>query len=145
MLKHFICLTVVLLSGFFSKAQTTEDSVKKVVVNLFKAALDADSAAVMDCFWPEAIVQSITPDKIRFEPAASIASAFGKLKKGQLDERIEFGAVHIDSYLASVWTPYRLYVDGKFIHCGADSFQIVKRKGVWKISHLIDTRRKNCD
>ena len=145
MRKFYICLIVSLLSGFFSQAQTTEDSVKQVVNNLFKAALNADSAAVMDCFWPEAVLQTITTDKIRYEGPESIASAFGKLKKGMLDERIQFGAIHIDSELASVWTPYRLYVNGKFIHCGADSFQLVKRKGVWKISHLIDTRRKNCD
>lgn len=145
MRKFHICLIVSLLSGFFSQAQTTEDSVKQVVTNLFKAALEADSAAVMNCFWPEAVVQSITPEKIISDAPEKIASAFGKLKKGMLDERLEFGAVHIDSYLASVWTPYHLYVNGKFIHCGADSFQLVKRNGIWKISHLIDTRRKNCD
>lgn len=144
-MKNVICLTALLLSGFFSKAQTAEDSVKQVVTKLFKAALDADSASVMDCFWPEAIVQTVLPDQIKNEGPNAIASAYGKLKKGQLDEQIVFKSIHTDSYLASVWTPYRLYVNGKFIHCGADSFQLIRRNGVWKISHLIDTRRKNCD
>lgn len=145
MYKYFLSLLVFLLSGFFTKAQTTEDSIKQVVSQLFKAALEADSAAVSACFWPDAVIQSVGPNNIRAEDAPALASAFGKLKKGQLDERIVFRAIQIDSYLASVWTPYRLYVNGKFIHCGADSFQLIKRNGIWKIAHLIDTRRKDCD
>lgn len=144
-MKHFISLTVLLLSGFFSNAQTTQDSVKQVVIQLFKAAYDADSASVMECFWSDAIVQTPLKDRIKNDGPSIIASAFGKLRKGQLDEKIVFEFVHIDSYLASVWTPYRLYVDGKFIHCGVDSFQLIRKNGSWKISHLIDTRRKNCD
>lgn len=34
---------------------------------------------------------------------------------------------------------------GKFIHCGANSFQLARLSGEWKIVHLIDTRRKDCN
>ncbi|MEY3436938.1 MAG: hypothetical protein ACK4V4_04030 [Sphingobacteriales bacterium] len=145
MRKYVVCLPIFLFAATISNAQTAEDSVKQVISNLFKAAFEADSLAVVSCFWDQAIIQSPNVTNIKNESPNSLASTFGKLRKGQLDERIEFGFIHIDRYLASVWTPYRLYIDGKFIHCGVDSFQLIRRNGVWKISHLIDTRRKDCD
>lgn len=129
----------------FSFAQSAEDSVKQVVTGLFKAAYEADSAAVITFFWPDAAVHTVLPGRLRLEKPEQLASAFGRLRKGQLDEQIRFGSIHIDAYLASVWIPYRLYFDGKFIHCGVDAIQLVRINGLWKIAHLIDTRRKDCD
>jgi hypothetical protein len=106
---------------------------------------DADSAGVMHVFAAEAVIHGITKTGVKAEKVEEFGSSMNRLKKGQLDERIEFGAVHIDANMASVWTPYRLFFDGKFIHCGADSFQLVRIGGDWKIVYLIDTRRKNCD
>jgi len=50
--------------------------------------------------------------------------------------------VKIDGPLAIVWTPYKFYFNGKFSHCGVNSFQLVRFNGVWKIQYLIDTRRR---
>jgi hypothetical protein len=41
-----------------------------------------------------------------------------------------------------VWTPYRFIFNGKFSHCGVNSFTLVKLNGEWKINYVIDTRRK---
>jgi hypothetical protein len=60
----------------------------------------------------------------------------------QLDERILDYHIQIDGNLASVWTPYRFYVNENFSHCGVNSFQLVKMKEGWKIVYIIDTRRK---
>ncbi len=128
-----------------ASAQSPEDSVKQVVNSLFKAMNDADSAGVVHLFANTAVLQTIGRDKVMKDGYETFGASIGKLKKGQLDERISFGGIHIDGSLASVWTPYRLYFDGKFIHCGANSFQLVRLSGEWKIAHLIDTRRKDCD
>ncbi|MFP3594978.1 hypothetical protein SB689_23835, partial [Chryseobacterium sp. SIMBA_038] len=62
-----------------------------------------------------------------------------------LEERIIIEAIHTDGNLASVFTPYSFYLKGKFSHCGANSFQLVKQNEEWKIQYIIDTRRKdNC-
>ena len=42
------------------------------------------------------------------------------------DERIKFEAIHAEKSLASVWTPYSFYINGKRSHCGTNSFQLVK-------------------
>jgi hypothetical protein len=106
---------------------------------------EADSAGVVNVFAGGAVIHGITKTGVKAEKVEEFGASMKRLKKGQLDERIEFGAVHIDANMASVWTPYRLYFDGKFIHCGADSFQLVRTDGEWKIVYLIDTRRKDCD
>ncbi|HLO82956.1 MAG TPA: nuclear transport factor 2 family protein [Chitinophagaceae bacterium] len=140
-----IFLMLFLMAACHGFAQSTEDSVKATVNRLFKAMNDADSAGVVNVFAQDAVIHSMGKTAVKGEKVEEFGSSIKKLKKGQLDERIEFGAVHIDANLASVWTPYRLYFDGKFIHCGADSFQLVRFGGEWKISYLIDTRRKDCD
>lgn len=53
--------------------------------------------------------------------------------------------IKIDGNLASVWTPYEFYLNGKFSHCGANSFQLFNNNGTWQIIYLIDMRRRtNC-
>lgn len=58
------------------------------------------------------------------------------------DERITFERIMVDGALASVWTPYRFYLNEKFSHCGVNSFQLMKSPAGWKIIYLVDTRRK---
>jgi hypothetical protein len=64
------------------------------------------------------------------------------LPKGAADEQIVFETVKVDDDLAMVWTPYRFIFNGKFSHCGVNSFTLVKLNGEWKINYVIDTRRK---
>lgn len=142
-MKNVFIIVFTMLSAIAS-AQSAEDSVKQTINKLFLGMKSADSTTVVSVFAPGAVLQTISKDGIRPEKFQEFGATIGKLKKGQLDERISFGAIHIDGPLASVWTPYRLYFDGKFIHCGVNSFQVVRTGGEWKIAHLIDTRRKDC-
>lgn len=140
-----VFLIVMLLVARSVSAQTSGDSVKNVINDLFKAMYNADSAGVVNVFAPGAVIHGLGKAGVKPEKVEEFGSSMKRLKKGQLDERIEFEAIHIDANLAAVWTPYRLYFDGKFMHCGADSFQLIRIDGAWKIVYLIDTRRKDCD
>jgi hypothetical protein len=136
--------------AFFSvsvNAQSAEDSVKATVNNLFTAMKNADTILLKSTFADAAILQTITRNKegetiVRTEEVKGFIDFVGKQPKGDADERITFGSIKIDGTLASVWTPYNFYAGGKFSHCGANSFQLVKIKGEWKIQYLIDTRRR---
>ena len=146
MRKIQISLTLIFIS-LISHAQTAEDSVKAVVNNLFTAMKNADTVLLKSTFADGAIFQTISRDKegntvVRTDAVQGFVDLIGKQKKDDLDERITFGTVKIDADLASVWTPYHFYAGGKFSHCGANSFQIVRIKGLWKIQYLIDTRRR---
>ena len=46
--------------------------------------------------------------------------------------------------LATVWVPFRFYLDGKFSHCGVNQFTLFWNGNQWKIIHLIDTS-DTCD
>lgn len=59
----------------------------------------------------------------------------------KLDERLWDEEVRVNGNLATVWTPYALYVDGAFSHCGVDAFQLGKTPDGWKILQITDTRQ----
>ena len=146
-MKKILFLLTFILVSVFAKSQTTEDSVKATVNNLFIGMQNADTLLLKSTFADGAIFQTIARYKegntiVRTETVQGFIDYVGKQTKGETDERIAFGSIKIDGALASVWTPYDFYVGGKFIHCGANSFQLVKIKGAWKIQYLIDTRRK---
>mgnify|MGYP002789519650 CR=1 FL=1 len=128
-------------------AQTTEDSVKAAITGMFQAMKNADSIGLQQSFSPTAVMQTISRNKegetvVRTESVSAFSSSINRLSKGDADERITFGAVHIDGPMASVWTPYEFYYKGNFSHCGVNSFQLVRHNGIWKIQYIIDTRRK---
>ena len=148
--KSYNCvltLYLTILVGLNATAQSTEDSVKTVVNNMFAAMKNADSVGLKNVFSEWAVLQTISRTKegataVRTENINDFASFVGKSTKGDADERITFGAIHIDGALASVWTPYQFYYKGNFSHCGVNSFQLVRINGVWKVQYIIDTRRK---
>ncbi len=139
-----VFLTVTLLNT--GASQTTEDSVKAVVNKMFAAMKNADSVDLKNAFSEWAVLQTINNQNgetiVRTDAINEFVLFVGKTNKGDADERISFGAIHIDGPLASVWTPYQFYYKGNFSHCGVNSFQLIRVKGEWKIQYIIDTRRK---
>lgn len=133
------------------KAQQEEVAVKVVIQRLFDGMRAGDSVAILSVFTPKAIMQTITIDKegkttIQEDAVTNFVSSIGRLPKGAADEQIVFETVKVDDDLAMVWTPYRFIFNGKFSHCGVNSFTLVKLNGEWKINYVIDTRRKhNCN
>jgi len=144
------CFWVTLTSLFFTfyvNAQSAEDSVKAVVNTLFTGMKNADAVLLKSVFADSAVLQTISRTKegktiVRTENVSEFADFVGKLKKDSADERIQFETIKINGPLAIVWTPYNFYLNGKFSHCGVNSFQLVRFDGVWKIQYLIDTRRR---
>ena len=73
------------------------------------------------------------------QPAARASSIEEYLKglpsrKAEYRERMWNPEVRVHGPIASVWTPYDFWVDGKFSHCGVDVFDLVKTPEGWKIS-----------
>jgi hypothetical protein len=146
-MKCFLVLLTSLVFSIATRAQSTEDSVKTVVNNLFAAMRNADAALLRSAFSDSAVLQTITRNKdgkmlVATEKVNEFADFVSNLKKDSADERIQFETIKIDGPLAIVWTPYHFYHNGKFSHCGVNSFQLVRFDGIWKIQYLIDTRRR---
>jgi len=144
------CILILLTFLNFSSliyAQSAEDSVKTVINSLFAGMKNGNAAQVKAVFSDSAILQTITRNKegrmiVVTDKLDDFVSLVGSLKKDSADERIVFEAIKIDGPLAIAWTPYNFFYNGKFDHCGANSFQLVRFDGTWKIQYLIDTRRR---
>lgn len=108
---------------------------------------NADQSLFKTVFSDNAILQTITSDKegktiVTSESVLEFGDFIAKVKKDSADERISFETIKIDGPLAIAWTPYHFYFNGKFSHCGVNSFQLVRINGEWKIQYIIDTRRR---
>lgn len=146
-MRRFLLLLTLWGVSMTTFAQSAEDSVKQVVNTLFAAMKNADAASLRSVFADSAILQTITHDKggktgIRNEEVGEFVEFVGKQQKDAADERITFETIRIDGPLAIAWTPYQFYYQGKFSHCGVNSFQLIRFDGGWKIQYLVDTRRK---
>ena len=66
-------------------------------------------------------------------------------RKAEYRERMWSPEVRVHGPIASVWTPYDFWVDGKFSHCGVDVFDLVKTPEGWRISGGVYTvERTGC-
>lgn len=140
----FLLLCILPIFGF---SQTSEEDLVKVSINgLFDGMKTSDSIKITKAFSKNAVLQTITKNgEVKNENIKDFAISISQAAKGSLEERINFSNILIDGNLASVWTPYEFYYQGKFSHCGVNSFQLVKSNNEWKIQYIIDTRRKdNC-
>jgi Putative lumazine-binding len=146
MRKNIIFLFV-LFSILNIKAQTAEDSVKMTINHFFEGMKKSDTTLIKSTMMESIVFQTITKNKegetiVRTENVTAFLTSIATPRKEVADERITFETIKIDANLASVWTPYKFYMGEKFSHCGANSFQLVRQNGVWKIQYIIDTRRK---
>ncbi|WP_312902398.1 nuclear transport factor 2 family protein [Chryseobacterium taichungense] len=134
----------VFLFGSFCFGQSQEE-IELPLRNLFAAMKNADPVLLKSVFAENAILQTITEKGVKTENLTDFVATVSKMAKGDLDERITIESMNTDGNLVSVFTTYSFYYKGTFSHCGANSFQLVKQSGEWKIQYVIDTRRKdNC-
>lgn len=132
-------------------SRTEEDAVLAVVLELFDGYRAADSSRVSATFSNNGVMQRIAVQdgKSVVTPTASLSRFTAYVGSGltqKHDEPLWDTTVHVDGDLASVWTRYAFYLEGKFHHCGVENFLLHKENGSWKIFHLVDTSEtENCD
>lgn len=51
-----------------------------------------------------------------------------------LVERIWDAEITVQGPVASAWTPYDFYIDGKFSHCGVNNFSLLETADGWQIA-----------
>ena len=145
----FILIAVLSVTGAFAQ-DSAAGGVKLAINTLFDAMRKGDSALIKTVFAKEMVLQSISKDRtgktvIAVDSGDDFAKAIGTPHNVVYDERITFNDIKIDGDLASVWAPYKFYLGDKFSHCGVDVFSLMKTASGWKISYIVDTRRKdNC-
>lgn len=144
-----IALLLALLISSSSFAQDSDEiDVKKTVIKFFDAFHKQDSIAIKELVSKDLKLQSIGNSKEGFtqlrneEFSAFLKSIVSIPKDKKFEEKLLDFKIRVDGDMANAWTPYEFWFNGKFSHCGVNSFQLVKLEGVWKIIYLIDTRRR---
>jgi ketosteroid isomerase-like protein len=140
-----IVVLIVLFISANSQAQNQE--IQKVVDTFFEAFHAKDTLKLQALCEDTMILQSISENakgtKLSNEKPQvffkSIASIPAELK---FQEKIMSYSIQVDGVMAHAWTPYEFYVNGKLSHKGVNAFTLFKKDNIWKIVHLIDTRRK---
>ena len=65
--------------------------------------------------------------------------------KSAVRERMWNPEVRIRGAIATIWTSYDFWTDGKFSHCGIDAFDLVKTDEGWRIAGGTYTVEAKCD
>ena len=133
-----LLLTTLLGMAVPVSAQGNEkDAVLAAVQQFFDAMAARDVAASERVLIPEGRFASFrTVDGKQMLRVRSNQDYLNSLPSGKekLRERMWKPEVKIHGPIANVWTPYDFWIDGKFSHCGIDSFELVKVDGQWKIA-----------
>lgn len=139
----------VICSGFSQSSQ--EDEVKATIIAFFEAFHKQDTLALRQMVKGDITMQSI--GKNQGGETILSENKFGQFlqniagipKERSFEEKISNYDIKVDGNMANAWTPYEFWFNGKFSHCGVNSFQLLKEQRQWKIIYLVDTRRTdNC-
>ncbi|MDX1913231.1 MAG: nuclear transport factor 2 family protein [Saprospiraceae bacterium] len=144
---RLVLLCLMAFSAASMNAQSDEKAIKAVINQFFEGMERGDTALIRRTCTAEPVMQTFMADrngemKVFTEDFGEFLSVVGAPSKDKYREVIEFEAVHVEKSLASVWTPYKFYINGKVSHTGTNSFQLVKTAEGWKIQYIIDTRRR---
>ena len=142
----FIFLFVGISGALWSQSQD-EIEIRKTIERLFDGMRASDSTSVRTCFLDGATMGRVTHDDDgktlrQSRSVDGFVEAIGRPKKDVWDERIWSYDINVDKPLATAWTEYSFYLNKDLSHCGVNIFEFVHTDNGWKISSIIDTRRK---
>jgi hypothetical protein len=141
-------LLAIILAFFFSiNCFAQNEDVKNTITIFFDGFHAKDTLQIQSVCSSNLILQSIADNGIKsrltsqsvIEFLSSIASIPDNI---QFKEELLGMKVEVDGTMAHVWTPYRFIMNESISHSGVNSFTLFKENGIWKIIHIIDTRRK---
>lgn len=148
-MKKIKILLVLCLAATTVFSQKKEDkAIKKAIEIFFEGLNTGDSAKISSVCTQKPMLQSFMANQqgeleVMTDDWQDFLNQIGsKPANLKIEERIEFGNVEWEQSLASVWTPYTFWINGKLNHCGTNAFLLVKETAGWKIQTILDTRRK---
>ncbi|SDS52935.1 Putative lumazine-binding [Polaribacter sp. KT25b] len=152
MLKIILAIIAFVLSfTLVAQNKSEEKAIKNVIETFFDGLHNGDSTLIKTTLHNDIKIQTTyTNDKnqniLKLETKKALLTNIANKKPETIyQEKLLSFDIKIDGNLASVWTPYEFYLNEKFSHCGANSFQLFNNNGNWEIIYLVDMRRReNC-
>ena len=147
-MKQSLLILLLIVSTQLHAQTDDEKAAKQAIVQFFEGFHEKDSVKMQQVVHKDIILQTTFTNGqgeavLRNQNADGFIEAVVTRAEAPVwQEKILSYNVQVDGTMANVWTPYEFWLDGKFLHCGVNSFQLFKDNGQWKIIYLIDTRRK---
>jgi GNAT superfamily N-acetyltransferase len=141
-----IALMVLAALGFTSRQagaqKATRDSVIATVNEFFRAMTAHDSATLNRVQMPGGVHFSarVSGDTVAINHGT--VEAFAQRMATMTDtyvERMWDPTVMLHGPLAVVWAPYDIHRNKEFVHCGVDSFTLMRDHNVWRIATIAYT------
>lgn len=145
----FLIFSFVICSA--AMAQSNEDAIKKTISTFFEGMETNDTSRIRSSLDTTCFLKSIMVNKsgntiLNEEKVEDFFAQVIKFKGVKVKEVLLSYDIKIDVAMALAWTPYKIYFNDKFSHCGVNIFTMIKRGNEWKILGIIDTRRRQgCD
>ena len=148
-------MRVPLLTILFALAASTahaqgvpeRDAVLKALQVFFDTMTARDVDGAREILVPQGRFHVLDLSKPESEPRSfSNEEYFAQLQasKQTMRERIWNPEVRVHGPIATVWTPYDFWIDGKLNHCGVDAFDLIKTGEGWKIAGGAYTIERGC-
>lgn len=140
-------LLALLFFGISLSVSAQEAAIKQSIATFFEGLQTGDTLKIQTVCHKEMKLQSIMEKnavgKLSFESNEEFYKSIASIPKNlKVEERLLSYKIQIDGSMAQVWTPYEFYMNDKLSHVGVNSFTLLLENNVWKIVHIIDTRRK---
>lgn len=151
-MKKVIFFLLLSVTTSILKAQNEaveKKAIKKVIETFFEGLHKGDSTLIKSTMHSSIKIQTTATNRegkklLKTETRQQVLTNIANKKpKDTYLEKLLSYTIKVDGNLASVWTPYEFYYNGKFSHCGANSFQLFNNNGKWEIIFLVDMRRRN--
>jgi hypothetical protein len=144
MRQVFILLFFGLSIGVFAQE---EKAIKQSISVFFEGLQTSDTLKIQSVCHKEMKLQSITEKNtfggLSYQSNSDFYKSVAAIPKNLIiEERLLSYNIQIDGTMANVWTPYEFYINEKLSHIGVNSFTLLLENNIWKIVHIIDTRRK---
>jgi hypothetical protein len=143
-------IALVVLAASAAPAQTADpdrDAVLETVQAFFDTMAAKDVEGARKILQPQGRFHAMQmrngkPDAHAFANEEYFADL--QSSKQTMRERIWNADVRIHGLIATVTAPYDFWIDGKFSHCGTDSFDLIKTEDGWKIAGGVYTVESQC-
>ncbi len=144
MRQVFILLFFGFSTGVFAQE---EKAIKQSISTFFEGLQTSDTLKIQSVCHNEMKLQSImeknTVGVLSYQSNSEFFKSIAAIPKNvKIEERLLSYNIQIDGTMANVWTPYEFYINEKLSHIGVNSFTLLLENNIWKIVHIIDTRRK---
>jgi hypothetical protein len=147
-MKNVVILLLFCISLSAQSQESENENVKQTIISFFEAFHKQDTTALKSMAKGNIKMQSISVNKegetvLQESKYDDFVRNIASIPQGRIfEEKLLSFTINVDGEMANAWTPYEFWYNGKFSHCGVNSFQLIKEEDTWKIIYLVDTRRR---